>query len=66
MISGRVTTVSTGLTMALTIPSTAAPIRYAAQPWMRTPSQRAFAAHRAAALTAHAIATRMTNGTQRV
>src|SRR6266571_1265985 len=50
MISGRVATVSTGLITALTMPSTAEPIRYAAQPWMRTPSHSAFAAHNAAAL----------------
>src|SRR6266508_269419 len=66
MISGSVSSASTGLGNALAIPSTAAPMMYAHPPLIRTPSNRASASQRAAALIPQAIRTRMSNGIPRV
>src|SRR5205085_11006177 len=65
-IRGSARTVSTGLSTVFAIPSTAAPIRYAAQPWMRTLSHSAFATQSAAAFIAHAVARRISHGTRQV
>src|SRR5439155_25352263 len=58
MMSGSVRTVSSGFSTAFAIPSTAEPIRYAAQPWIWTPSHIAVAAQRAARLIPQAITRR--------
>ena len=61
MISGSVRMVSSGFSTAFAIPRTAEPIRYASQPWIRTPSQIAFAAHNAARLIPQATTRRGAN-----
>ena len=66
MTSGNVRIVSKGLRIALAMPSTAEPIRYAAQPWIETLSHNAFAIQSASRLRAHAMRRRAANGTERV
>src|SRR5436190_15105985 len=61
MINGSVRNASSGLRRVFATPSTAAPIRYAAQPWIRTLPHNEFATHSAAALIAHASARRIAN-----
>src|ERR687888_1697391 len=66
MIRGSVSSARTGLRMVFATPRTAEPIRYAAQPWMRTLPHSASAAQSAAALIAHATARRTSHGIARV
>src|SRR3954451_12231478 len=59
MIKGRVTIARIGFRIAVAVPSTRGPMKYAQKPWMRTLSKIAFATQSATALIASATRSRI-------